>query len=64
MGSIELAELKVETSVNIHKIKSQIFFIFAYLRNKYLLITSASASTPSSSSAERARTRTGTRART
>ena len=36
MGSIELAELKLETSTNIHKIKSQIFFIFVYLRNKYV----------------------------
>ena len=36
MGSIELAELKLETSVNIHKMKSQIFFIFVYLRNKYI----------------------------
>ena len=36
IGSIELAELKLETSANIHKMKSQIFFIFAYLRNKYI----------------------------
>ena len=36
MGSIELAELKLEASANIHKIKTKIFFIFAYLRNKYI----------------------------
>ena len=30
MGSIALAELKLEMSANIHKMKSQIFFIFVY----------------------------------